>query len=396
MDMALVDARQWQNLLDFRTGEKCGWDNHLTRMARSILKHNPYPGDMREESLNWVTDTALELLEAYRPRLACLSYAGQYFIQRVEQRTEKEIADLLAKVLSEAERFVRESGFTPVFVGTGDMTELKEEIDLSMLDGIVSESGGSGSYIGLREPSENDLAYLADLPGIERIVRRDEWIRLFTDGGSSCQRIPDFLVVAREGWRIRSAGSSARRTIRLPGRNKTIPVSTPLGVIGSLTDIRELILTNLDRTPIALIILEGIGRRHFPLPCHECANGREWYCYEPGEGQYLSMTTGRHQLFAYPPGYRSSDEVMGQRLFPFSGHFRDIPEHTLGEDFSGRSIAVGNRSMFTHMVFGADISIECFARNLFNQGCITVVRDKAMRKFHQEKVLPLFRYRHSA
>jgi hypothetical protein len=50
-----------------------------------------------------------------------------------------------------------------------------------------------------------------------------------------------------------------------------------------------------------------------------------------------------------------------------------VPGHTLGLNFPGKSIAVGNRSMFMHMAFGVDISIECFARNLFNQGCMAVV-----------------------
>jgi hypothetical protein len=55
------------------------------------------------------------------------------------------------------------------------------------------------------------------------------------------------------------------------------------------------------------------------------------------------------------------------------GYFLKVPEHTIGMDFPGKSIAVGNHSMFVHMVFGADICIECFARNLYNQGCLGVI-----------------------
>jgi len=28
-----------------------------------------------------------------------------------------------------------------------------------------------------------------------------------------------------------------------------------------------------------------------------------------------------------------------------------------------------------HMAFGVDVSIECFARNLFNQGLLAVIKD---------------------
>jgi hypothetical protein len=378
MDLVIVDARQWQNLFDFRTGEKVNNDNATTRMVRGILEKRPYPGDMEQAADRWVTDTALDLTAAYKPRLACLNYARPYFAQRVTHFSDEQVREMIGDVFEEAGRFVRESGFMPVFVGTGDMTELSGEMDLSMLDGLVSAASVSSRYIGMYAPSDRDLEYVASLPGIERLVDRDEWISLFPAARHDSDRIPDCLLVAKEGWCVRSAGSSPRRTAQVQGCNFTIPVFTPLGTAASLTDLKGLIEENLDRTPIALIVVEGAGKRHFPRPFTESVNGIGWYFYEPGEGQYLTLTTGRHQVFAYPPGYRFSDEVTEQREYPFSGHFREVPEHTLGADFSSRSIAVGNRSMFTHMVFGADISIECFARNLFNQGCIAVLKDRAL------------------
>jgi hypothetical protein len=51
------------------------------------------------------------------------------------------------------------------------------------------------------------------------------------------------------------------------------------------------------------------------------------------------------------------------------------PQHTIAIHFDGKSIAVENRCMFMNMAFGADISIECFARNLYDQGCMTVIHD---------------------
>jgi hypothetical protein len=333
---------------------------------------------MEPSADRWVTDTALDLAAAYNPRLVCLSYARQYFAQRVSQFSDNEIRKVIADVFEEAGRFVAESGYTPVFVGTGDMRELSGEMDLSMLDALVSTGGGSGRHVGLHRPSGKDLSYVTSLPGMERLVCRDEWIRLLSGANHDPADIPDWLLVCREGWSVRSVGSSPRRTVRVQRHNPVIPVATSLGAVSSLTGIRGLIEEKLPHHPIALIVIEGVGIRHFPLPFTECANGIGWYCYEPGEGQYLTMTTGEHRVFAYPPGYRFSEEATEQREFPFSGHFREVPLHTLGADYSGRSIAVGNRSMFTHMVFGADISIECFARNLFNQGCIAVLKEKVI------------------
>jgi hypothetical protein len=84
-------------------------------------------------------------------------------------------------------------------------------------------------------------------------------------------------------------------------------------------------------------------------------------------------------VFEYPVGYRYFGEDGPGKEFPFSGYFRSVPEDTIGASLGVRSIAVGNRSMFMHMVAGADISVECFARNLYNQGTMAVIQrsDKA-------------------
>lgn len=64
---------------------------------------------------------------------------------------------------------------------------------------------------------------------------------------------------------------------------------------------------------------------------------------------------------------------MDKKEYPLSGYFTSLPERTVGGQFPGRSIAVGNRSMYTHMIPGADVSLEPFARNLYNQGTMAVI-----------------------
>ncbi len=119
-----------------------------------------------------------------------------------------------------------------------------------------------------------------------------------------------------------------------------------------------------------------MGQDYFPGNSFLCSNGPGWFCNEPGDAFYLTLSTGKHQPFAYPAGYRSFEQDVENIRFPFSGYMTGIPENTLALDYAGKSIAVGNRSMFMHMVFGVDISIECFARNLFNQGCMAVIHNK--------------------
>ena len=373
MSLAIVDAREWQNQLDLRTGKKVQDDSPQAAMVRGVLARHPYPGDVNIASNQWVTDTALDLVGLYKPELACLFYAHQFFAGRYTPMTEDQRLKMIASAFEEADRFVRESGYAPVIVGSGDMVELAGNIDLSRVDGIAISSHWSARYTGLHQASQRDLEYVSSLPQIEKVVRRDEWVDLFGGTEYDPGRIPEYLLVAKEAWTFVTTGVPLRKALRVPGASYSIPVATPLGKPETLLDIRALIERNLAKTKVALIIIEGVGVRDFLIPYGSCNNSVGWYYYEPGDPQYLTLTTGKHQVFAYPTGYQYHDENDAKREYPFSGYFLNVPEHTLAADFCGKSVAVGNHSMFVHMVFGADICIECFARNLYNQGCLGVI-----------------------
>jgi hypothetical protein len=373
MSLAIVDAREWQNVLDLRTGKKVQDERSQTLMLKGILKRHPYPGDVDIASNKWVTDTALDLIDAYEPQIACLIYAHQYFAARYTPMSEEQRKTMIEDVFAEIGHFVDESGYTPIMVGSGDMVELAGEIDMSNTDGIAISSHWSARYAGLHQPSLHDLDYVTSHFAIERVVTRDEWINLFPDTSCQPDRIPEYLLVAREGWTFTTTGTPVRKSLRIPGESFELPFCTPLGEALTLTRIRAMIDANLGKQKIALIIVEGVGLRDFLMPHTPCVNRVGWHYYEPGDGLYLTISTGTHQVFAYPSGYQYHDENDAKRDYPFSGYFLGIPEHTLASDFPGKSIAVGNHSMFVHMIFGADICVECFARNLYNQGCLGVI-----------------------
>ncbi len=98
------------------------------------------------------------------------------------------------------------------------------------------------------------------------------------------------------------------------------------------------------------------------------------------DARYLVLSTRRHPIFEHNGAYRYYQDDSEHKPYPLSGHFTEIPAGTIGEEFAGRSIAVGNRSMFMHVTTGCDITCECFARNLYNQGCMAVThrQDKAV------------------
>ena len=374
MSLAIIDAREWQRLFDLKTGKNVENDQSQTVLLRHILEKHPYPGDEDIISNRWVTDCALDLIREYEPGLACVMYAHQYFAGRYTPMTEDQRNRMMKNVFYEIERLTTESGYTSVIVGTGDMIPLVGEIDLSKMEGLAISSHWSARHAGLHDASARDLDYAASHPNIERIVRRDEWLAAFPDAPCrQLERIPEYLLVAREGWSFVTTGTPMRRALRVPGAGYQIPLSTSLGKASSLTGIRNLIDEEADSRKIILIVVEGVGARDFPIPYTLCSNQTGWHYYEPGECFYLTLSTGKHQVFAYPSGYRYHDEIDEKQDFPFSGYFLDIPENTIGGSFPGKSVAVGNHSMFVHMIFGADICVECFARNLYNQGVFGVI-----------------------
>lgn len=371
MSLAIIDAREWQNTFDLKTGQKRQDNSPKAQMVKAVLGEHPFPGDIADKGNQWVTDTALDLVERYDPNFAFLIYAQQYYSFRFEHPGEAKRQQLIDAVFEEVERFREESGFFPVVVGTGDMIPVTEYIDLSRLDGLAITTHWLTRYAGLYGITPADMRYLRQLAGIERLVSKEEFMSLFNCEPVSADRLPEYLAVAKEGYCFRS--TLLRQPVMIPACNYSIPVSAALGEVNTITDISNGIDAILREKKVALILVEGVGIRDFRLPYTSCTNGKGWYTYENSEAQYLSISTGKHQVFAYPPGYRSYQEDDENKEYPFSGYLTSIPSGTMGERFGGRSIAVGNRSMFMHTVTGADIAIECFARNLANQGCLGVI-----------------------
>lgn len=373
MSTTIIDARGWQNTFDLKTGDKIQSETPVVRMIKDVLQKHPYPGDMDTGSNRWVSDTALELIENYCPEFVFLTYAAQYFAGRYNPMTAEARSEMIASAFREAERFVNISGFFPIIVGTGNMTPLVDSIDVTRLDGIAVCTNWSTKYAGLYEPSRGDMDLLNSHPFIERIVPREEIVKLFSGTPGQAKRVPEYLMLARQGYTFKALSPTMKIPVMIPADNFSIPAYNTGTAVNDITGIREALENLVTEKKVALIIMEGVGVDEFLLPHSPCKNGKEWFCYETGDAQYLAISSGEHRFFDYPKGYKYFDEVDRTNDYPFSGYFKSIPGNLFGSSFAGRSIAVGNKSMFMHMVTGTDISVECFSRNMFNQGTMAVV-----------------------
>ena len=372
MTLALLDARQWQQAVDLRSGRPTEAVSPLSGMVGDILARHPFPGDRDGGSNAWVTDTALDFVARYDPGFAFLAYAQQYYSSRYGALAPETRRKYVENAFAEAARFARESGMTTVLVGTGDLVPATTPIDLEDLDGLAVASNWCAHYAGLYDLSDRDREALARNPHLTRIVPRQELLDLFGGGPEDGGRLPDFMAVACRGGYFK--GSSLRRLVMVPEPSAVIPVSQNLGPAASILDIRPRLLELLEAgNRVALALLEGVGCAEFQPPYTTCANGKDWFRYEPGDAQYLALTTGRHPIFEHNGGYRYYLDDGEHKPYPFSGYFKELPGGTIGEAYPGRSIAVGNRSMFMHVCTGCDVTCECFARNLYNQGLMSVI-----------------------
>jgi hypothetical protein len=380
MSIAIVDARGWQNAFDLKTGRKVEVTGPVAEMVKDVLRRHPYPGDMDVESNRWVSDTALDLIDGYGPRFVFLTYAAQYFAGRYTPMAKEARSRMISDAFVEAERFIDRSGFAAIVVGTGDMMPLLGFIDTTGLDGLAVCTHWAAGYAGLYGPSPDDMRVLTAHPQIERIFPREDVAGLFRGTPEQASRVPEYLMLARRGYAFKTISGVMKTPVMIPSLNSSIPLYAPGHTLGAITGIRRAVEEDLAEKDVALIIMEGVGLDDFLWPHLSCRNGTEWYGYEPGEAQYLTIASGEHRFLDYPTGYKYFDEIEATRDYPFSGYFKSVPEGTLASAFPGKSIAVGNRSMFMHMVAGADLSVECFARNLYNQGTMAVIhREDKMR-----------------
>jgi len=373
MSTTIVDARGWQNTFDLKSGDKIETNTHVIEMVKNVLKRHPYPGDMDPGSNRWVSDTAIDLIDNYNPHFVFLTYAAQYFTGRYISMTPESRSEMIAGTFREVERFVNTSGFTSVIVGSGDMTPLLDSVDVTSLDGIAVSTNWSTKYAGLYEPSKSDLEFLKSHPFIDKIIPRDEVVSLFNGTPEQAKRVPEFLMLARKGYTFKALSPAIKNPVMIPSDNFNIPLHINGGDVKDITGIRHVIEKLVTRGKVALIIIEGVGLDEFLLPHTSCRNSKEWFFYETGDAQYLTISSGEHRFFDYPKGYKYFDEVDKTNDYPFAGYFKSIPSNTFAGSFEGKSIAVGNKSMFMHMVTGTDISVECFSRNMFNQGTMAVV-----------------------
>lgn len=377
MKLGIIDVREWQTIVDFKTGRKVPLikQSDVIYKISNLLKMHPFPGDTDPGNSAWVTDVALELNGFYHPDFMFLSYSQPFFTSAFQQLSDKEWQTILISVKNEVSRFIAGSGFLPIIVGSGATIPLQGEIDVSTLQGLASCGGMGPTNAGLYDPSPKDLKDLQNNQHIKEIIPRQQLIQDWGGSPDFINRLPEYLLAARKGYIFRGIGNIPRIMYRINGPDEVIPVHAPFSA-NNILDIAPGVKQLLNGNRVALIVIEGLGCKDFPFAFEECDNTFSWYTYGTGDSQYLTLTMGQHLPFhPFPPGYKYYRDDGEEKPYPFSGPYRYLPENVIGADPHIKSAAVGSRSILTHVASGSDITVECFARSLYNYGTMAVFDD---------------------
>lgn len=362
--IGLVDAIGWQNIVDFQTGETIEYSSDLLKAVSKIVIKNQYPGEVKKESDTWVTNVALELNEIYSPDFVMLDYAQPHF---AGVYSGNDADSFINNSFEQIERFLNKTDFEPLIVGMRDLVEIKGLIDTERFVKYGFATSAI-NYAQIYTQEEVDKQIILEVEGIKRIMSKEEIMNSIGGSKEFERRLGDYVLEAEEGYYLKSVGGHARSTHRLGKKDKFLPVYTTLEYPENITDIAGIIRQNIENTKIALILVENVGFKNFPYPYKKCKNYLGNFVYTAPRQQYLAITSGLHfNQFGYPFACKIWEE---KKDYLYTPYYVDIPENTIGKMIDKKSIAVGNRSIFTHATSGADISIEPYSRELIENGIL--------------------------
>ena len=376
MSLGIIDVREWQVTVDFETGLKKTIKNDRAEIAKKIIADKYYPGDMSNSGIEWVREMAVELNKHYKPNFMFLDFAQAYFYSLYDEFSQERWHELVNSIFINIEMFIKETGFTPIIVGLGEMIDLKGYIDISTVKGLPMTSNWSFQTAGIFDVHKKGIDEIHNIPHIQMIVSKDDFLNKYKCNQSIKEKFPDYLLFAEEGYSFKGFMSSSREIFKIPAINKEIPIYNPLGKAKNIIDLKDMIESALPKKNIALIIIEGVGEKDFLHQYELYSNTMDFYSYENLDNQYMAISTGKHMPELYlPPVYLYYEDDYESSKYPFSGGYNSMPQDTIGRIKNIKSAAVGSRAMVTHIASGADICIECFSRGLYNFGTMAIIND---------------------
>jgi len=375
----ILDADGWQNVIDFETGDDLErWDNPVVDDMLGFIPKFPYPGDTNADSIEWTGEVAKALYDYYRPDFMLLSYATPDFIKSSMKLTADEESGINKRLFASAADFLEHTGYTPVIIGTGGMSEIKEIVTPSELLGRISQGHGPFSCSGIFYPTDEEIEQVRKIPHV-LIKTKNELRRDFPEAEEEyLSEMPDILLIRESGYAFSRARYRGMFQYKSPDVADFLPIHTSLPVPSHITDVNRVMHEALDKGDrVALIMLEGTGAEDFLLPYEKLPAKDKWMTYSDSFSQYMTLLLGE-PFYKFDIPLVREPRPFKARLnrYPYSQFTDgDMPQNAIGRRKDVKTAAVGCRSIYTHAISQADICIECHARQMISSGMLVLVND---------------------
>ena len=379
MAYIILDADGWQNVIDFKTGENLeSWENPVVSDMLKFTPRFPYPGDTNTHSIEWTEAVGKALYDYYNPDFMLLTYATPGLIKTSVPLTKDDEAEINKRLFDSVEMFLKHTGYTPVIIGTGGMSEVKKALIPPGLRGRIRHGHRSFSCSGIFRATAEELEQVRNIPHM-RSFTKDDIRRDFPEATEEyLADMPDVLIIRESGYAFSLAKDRGMHQYRSPNVEDNIPINTSLSKPLHITDVYRVINEALDTGgKVALIVLDGMGADDFLIP-HEALPAKDkWMPYADGLSQYMALLSGQpFYRFGFPLVQEGRALKTRSNRYPYSQFTdMDMPKNVIGRRKDIKTAAAGSRSMYTHAISQADICIECHARQMAASGILVLIND---------------------
>lgn len=381
--LAVMDVGNWQNVIDLKTGTELNESDDKYKFIRELARENPYPGDMEESSIDWVTNSAQKVIDGYDPNFMFLDYAQPLFLNKYTPISEQKSRDTIAKILADIDRLAEKNGFEKVVVMTMGCSELKGEITDLGTKGELQSSPWSTQIGGVITSENGDYEILKSSKDIKSFISKDEAQKLYGQNAHPqfFSYFPDYMVFANDGYAFRAHNSHHPKLYMADVIEDKIPVLSTIGNPEKLTDIKQLIQTAIVKNgkKVLLAVVEGYRICDEYSGFLPCDNKEDFYNYR-GLAFYIALLSGiPFYKTEFAPVFDKNKPKQNKKLYPLSGFFTKEEEEAIGNCDGVKSVAVSSRSMIIHMATNADITMECYARDHTKMGVMVSFKPEKIK-----------------
>jgi hypothetical protein len=380
--LGIIDVREWQAVIDLATGKPAEREEEFLKPFKSLAARFPYPGDLDNASAKWTIAVAEEVVKHYNPGWFFLSFAQLYFNGIYTNNTVEARKHTAKVILDSILDFARKHNFAPLIVSSGGLVPLKGYITIPGLKGVLQSSAWSNNMAGVYKSEPGDEELLAREPHIRTVVKKENFLETYkvTDP-FYLNNFPDYLLIAEDGLSFKGLGGNNRVLYNVEKFNPTLPVYSEIGYPSYIEEVCSLMEKALaEGTKVLLAVVEGLDEEDIYLPYREVDNCRDWYAYT-SYNFYYTLLTGKPFFHALPPILDISFKRTLPLHYPLSiANTRKVCADSIGHRAEVPTAAVGSRSIVTHSIVNADLSVECYMRAQANMGVLVAVNEERYNK----------------